>query len=54
MKLSFSNEGCDFFIAIMSSDEDFDPRDWFDLSKPIKRMAVRDRPKTQEDLAKEK
>ena len=39
----------------MSSDEDeFDPRDWFDLSKPLKRLAVRDRPKTQEELTREK
>ena len=53
-----ATKAVNFFIRIIgkmsSSDEEFDPRDWFDLSKPIKRMAVRDRPKTQEMLAREK
>ena len=34
--------------------QDFDPKDWFDLSTPITKLMVRKYPKTTEELQKER
>ena len=34
--------------------QDFDPKDWFDLSTPITKLMARKYPKTTEELQKER